>query len=74
MVQIEQGINAAPLEVWPLPACHIDTAQPNGITQSDGLPYRNFTLKSIETIDVRVILDDLSVQNPSFSRKEVLLP
>ena len=74
LVQIELGVNGAPLEVWPLPECHIDTAQPNTIIESDGFPYRKFSLKSVENIDVRVILDDLTVQSASFIRKEVLLP
>lgn len=74
LVQIELGVNGAPLEVWRLPDCHSETAQPNAIIESDGVPYRNFSLKSVENVEVRVILDDLSVQSASFTRKEILLP
>jgi hypothetical protein len=74
LVQIEVGINGGGLEVWPLPPCHIDTAQPNGIIESDGLPYRVFTLKLIDRLDVRLTLDDLTTQEASFARKDILIP
>ena len=74
LVQIEISINGGDAEVWPLPPCHEDTAQPNAIIESDGLPYRRFELKSIETLDVTVTFDDLTTQSASFERKNVLLP
>jgi hypothetical protein len=74
LVQIEVGINGGPLEVWPLPDCHVDTAQPNGITEKDGYPYRVFTLKSIDALEVRITLDDLTTQEAQFDRKDILIP
>lgn len=74
LIQIEVSINGGALEVWPLPPCHTETGQPNAIIESDGLPYREFTLKSIEQLDVRLIFDDLSRQDANFSRKDILIP
>lgn len=74
LVQIEVGINGGPLEVWPLPTCHTDSGQPNAITETDGLPYREFALKSIEQLQVRLTLDDLTTQEATFQRKAILIP
>ena len=68
------GINGGALEVWPLPACHTETGQPNAIIESDRLPYREFMLKSIEQLEVRLTLDDLSTQVSNFLRKDILIP
>lgn len=74
LVQLEIAVNDAPFDVWPLPACHTDTALPNGITDTDGSPYRAFDLQSVQHLKVRLTLDDLSVQEASFERKNVQLP
>lgn len=74
LAQMEVSVNGAASEVWPLPPCHEDTGQPNAIIDTDGLPYRSFALKSIETLDVKVTFDDLTTQEASFERKAVLMP
>lgn len=74
LVQMEVGINGGALEVWPLPPCHTETRQPNAIIESDGLPYREFALQSIDQLQVRLTLDDLTTQEATFARKDILIP
>jgi hypothetical protein len=74
LAQMEVSINDSAFEIWPLPPCHVDTAQPNGITDTDGLPYREFGLKSVDSLGVKLTFDDLTTQEANFERKNVLLP
>lgn len=74
LVQMEVSVNSGPYEVWPLPPCHMDTAAPNGILESDGLPYRAFRLKGVIEVGVRVTYDDLSVEEARFPRGAILTP
>ncbi|MFT6023796.1 MAG: hypothetical protein ACI9PY_001915 [Ascidiaceihabitans sp.] len=74
LAQIEVSINGAPSEIWPLPPCHIGTAQPNAVIDTDGVPYRAFALQSINSLNVKVTFDDLTTQAASFERGAVLLP
>lgn len=74
LVQIEVGLNGGLPEVWPLPPCHADTAQPNGIMDSDGVPYREFDLHSVKQAQVRLTFDDLTTQEAMFERKDILIP
>lgn len=74
LVAIRGGVNGHPLEDWPLPACHDETAQPNAVLSEDGLPYLSYPLKSVETVTVEVIYDDLTTEKASFNRLGVLIP
>lgn len=74
LAQLEISVNEGATEVWPLPPCHVDTAQPNGIIDTDGLPYRQFALNSVQNMTVTVTFDDLSTQIASFERKQILIP
>lgn len=74
LVQLEVAVNGAQYEVWPLPDCHEGTAQPNGITETDGLPYRPFALQSVQSIAVRVTYDDLTADEATYARAAVLMP
>ncbi|SDC95729.1 hypothetical protein [Ruegeria marina] len=74
LAQIRIGINGAEPEIWPLPACHGDTAAPNAITESDGLPFRSFPSGSVAQIDVELVYDDLGEDAAGFSRAQVLMP
>ena len=74
LFDIALGVNGAEPEIWPLPDCHADSAQPNAILEGDGLPYRAFPLKSVETVTVVITYDDLSTDMASFDRNGVLIP
>ncbi|WP_232281516.1 hypothetical protein [Sagittula stellata] len=74
LAAMKLGVNGAAPEDWPLPPCHEDTAQPNAMLESDGLPYRAFPLKSVETVTVELIYDDLTTERSTFNRQGVLMP
>ncbi|MFC3616688.1 hypothetical protein ACFORG_23345 [Lutimaribacter marinistellae] len=72
--EIRIGVNGEAPEIWPLPECHLDTASPNAITETDGLPYRAFPLESVESVEVELLYDDLSRDTASFERATILMP
>jgi len=74
MHQVRYSINDAPMQVWTLPPCLIDTAQPNAIRTEDGLPYQAFALGSVQSIAIEILYDDLSTDNARFDRAQVLMP
>ncbi|CUH76500.1 hypothetical protein [Tropicibacter naphthalenivorans] len=74
LVAIHYAVNDAPLEPWPLPACHEDTASPNAILPEDGLPYRSYPLSSVQTVTVELIYDDLTTEKATFNRQGALIP
>ena len=74
MHQLRFSINDAPMQVWPLPPCLIDTAQPNAIRTEDGLPYQAFALGNVQSIAIEVLYDDLSSGTARFDRAQVLMP
>lgn len=74
MARLRIGINGGPLQLWPLPPCHDDTAAPNAITDSDGLPYAEFPAGAVGSIEVEITYDDLTTETAQFSRASVLMP
>lgn len=68
LAQVKLGVNGSPLEVWPLPKCHLDEGFPNMIKEEDGMPYRSYPLGSIQQVAVEVTYDDLSTESFSFGR------
>ncbi len=74
LLEMQVSVNGAPAQVWPMPACHLDTAQPAAILDTDGLPYASFDLQSVETLDVTIIYDDLSEDTMAYTRASVLMP
>ncbi|WP_246139386.1 hypothetical protein [Falsiphaeobacter marinintestinus] len=74
LAELKVGVNGGLPQVWPLPPCHVNTASPNAITETDGLPYVRFPLGSVETIEVHVTYDDLGTDMALFDRTSVLMP
>lgn len=74
LVAMRLGINGADPEDWPLPKCHEETNAPNAMLPDDGLPYRSFPLKSIETVTVELIYDDLTTETVRFNRLGAMIP
>lgn len=72
--QVEISVNSGAYEIWALPPCHMETAAPNSILESDGLPYRAFRLNGVIEVAVRVTYDDLSVEEARFPRGAILTP
>ncbi|WP_137702231.1 hypothetical protein [Marimonas lutisalis] len=73
LVGVRYSINGAPMQDWPLAECQSDTAQPNAIPQ-DAKIYEVHPLGSIQSVDVEIIYDDLSREQASFQRRDVLMP
>jgi hypothetical protein len=70
---LRYSINGAEMVDYPVPACQTDTATPNALP-ADHLPFIYQPLKSVETVAVEVIYDDLSRDTAEFERKAVLIP
>lgn len=74
LVQMRLGVNGGPLQVWPLPPCHENTASPNAIIDSDGLPFAEFARGSIAVVEVELTFDDLTTDSARFPRTSILMP
>ena len=68
------SVNDEPMQNWPLPECHMKYSTPSAILEGDGQPYLAFKLGSVQTIDIQVVYDDLSMDAARFERGNVLIP
>ncbi len=68
------SVNDEPMQNWPLPACHTEFATPNAILDQDGLPYLTLKLGAVNTIDIQIVYDDLSMDAARYERGNVLIP
>ena len=68
------SVNDEPMQNWPLPACHMKYSTPNAILEEDGLPYLSLRLGAVETIEIQLVYDDLSMDRGRFERGNVLIP
>jgi len=73
LVGVRYSINGGPMQDWPLAECQLDTAQPNAIPQ-DAKIYETHPLKSVNSLDVEIIYDDLGRDSAHFERNQVLMP
>ena len=74
LLEMRIGLNGAPAEIWPLPDCHEDQPAAAAILDTDGLPYREFPLRSVQIIEVQLTYDDLSTDTVRFNRAGVVIP
>ena len=74
LLQMKVGINGQPPEIWDLPDCHEDQPAAAAILESDGLPYREFALGSVQQIEVEVTYDDLSTDSVRLTRLGTIIP
>ncbi|MEX0282774.1 MAG: hypothetical protein AB3N13_16455 [Arenibacterium sp.] len=74
LLQMKVGINGQPVEVWDLPDCHEDQPAAAAILESDGLPYREFPLGSVQQIAVELTYDDLSTDAVRVTRLGTIIP
>ena len=73
--EVRVGFNGDAPEVWELPRCQTEFSTPNAIPDDQVMMIlRNFELGSIQTMDVEILLDDMSEISESFERKAVLIP
>ena len=74
LLQMQIAINDGVAQIWPMPACHFDLAQPASILDTDGLPFAEFPLQSVQSVSVKLIYDDLSEETARFERSDVKIP
>lgn len=74
LLEMKVSVNGGPMEHWPLPVCHEETAAPNAITEADGLPYRAFPQGSVQSLAVEITYDDLTTDRAELTRSQVLMP
>jgi hypothetical protein len=68
------SVNNEPMQNWPLPPCHMKYTTPNAILEEDGQPYLKMRLGAVETIEIQIVYDDLSMDSARFERGNVLIP
>ncbi|GGE26324.1 hypothetical protein GCM10011360_13400 [Primorskyibacter flagellatus] len=74
LVAMRVAVNGGAPEPWDLPPCHENTAQPNAITDDDGLPFRSYPLGSLQSVLVELFYDDRTTDSATFTRPQVLMP
>lgn len=75
VLQITYQINDGPETVFDAEPCQLDYATPNAMVDIENyLPYIEEPLKSVESVRVHVVYDDLSEDEVTVTRKEVLMP
>jgi hypothetical protein len=75
VAQISYQINDGVETVFDAEPCQLDYATPNAMVDIENfLPYIEAPLKSVESVRVHVIYDDLSEDEVTVTRKEVLMP
>jgi hypothetical protein len=69
-------VNGAPAEtVVAMEPCHMDTSQPNGLTDVINYPiYATLPLDTVETVYVEVTFDDGTSDFAQFNRADILIP
>ncbi len=74
--EIRYGINGAPADqVLAMEPCHVDTAQPGGITDPVGFPiYLTFEPDSVQSVTVEIDYDDGTTDAATFERNGILIP
>ncbi|WP_298558117.1 hypothetical protein [uncultured Aliiroseovarius sp.] len=51
--------------------CYEDEPTPNGLKVTDILPYQQFALQSVETVEVRIVYDDGAETIATFDRAQI---
>lgn len=74
LLAIRGSVNGAPLEDWPLPDCHAETAAPNAILEDDGFPWITLPKNSVERVTVELVYDDLTTDRAEYTRSDILMP
>lgn len=73
LYEIRYSVNGADQLNWPVPECDPAT-HTVGAIPSDAAIYTELPLKSVETVTVELLYDDLSIEAATFERASVLIP
>lgn len=71
---IRYSFNDGPIQVYPLPACHEDTASPNALVDDEAMPIMGLAPNSVQKVYVEIFYDDMTTDSATFDRKSVLMP
>lgn len=72
--EIRYAVNGAADQVLATEPCHLDTDMPNGLSAETVMPFVIFPAGSIQTVQLRLLYDDMTVETASFQRNEVEIP
>jgi hypothetical protein len=70
LYEIRYSVNGGPQQQWPVPDCDPATHTPGAIPDGAEI-YATVALKSVQTIDVELLYDDLSTQSAQFERAAI---
>ena len=73
LYEIRYTVNGGEQLSWPIPDCDPATHTVGAIPE-DAAIYTELQLKSVETITVELLYDDLSTETATFERAAVLIP
>ncbi len=71
LFEVHYSINKSPFFELELPEC--DPANPNAIPD-DATIFLPFALGTVQTVDIKVLYDDLGTEEASFERADVVTP
>jgi len=74
VLSIHYALNDGPLEELAIEPCYVDEATPNALKMEGFLPYITQPQGSVETVKVVVEFDDLTSDEVTVLRKDVLTP
>jgi hypothetical protein len=74
VMSVQYSVNDGPLEELALEPCYSDEATPNALKMEEFLPYVTQPQGSVETVRVVVQFDDLTSDEVTVLRKDVLTP
>lgn len=73
--QIKYSVNGGEMQVWEMPDCQIETSTPNAFPDDQALMIlKTYAPGSVETMEVEVLLDDMSEMSASYERAAILIP
>lgn len=73
LYEIRYSVNGGDQQMWPVPACDPDTHTVGAIPDGAAI-YTTLPLKSVETVDIELLYDDLTTESGSYQRSAVLIP
>ncbi len=73
--QIRYSVNGGEMQIWDMPDCQLDMTTPNAIPNDQVMKiWKPYELKSVQTIDVELLLDDMNEMSASFERGAIMIP
>lgn len=72
--QIRYSVNGGAMQAYDLPPCHLDMAAPNAMIEDDAMPIMGLAPESVQSVDVEILYDDLSMDTASYQRAQILIP